>query len=71
MCLKNLNISEVLEPCALSNAKDPFRGIAGEREGSRAGTEGGKMWNCGCDACSLPCVGVVATTVNSILTLPK
>lgn len=22
MCLKNLNISEVLEPCALSNAKD-------------------------------------------------
>lgn len=57
--------------CALSNAKDLFWGIAREREGSRAGTEGGKMWDWACDACSLPCLEVAATTVNSILTLPK
>lgn len=74
MYLKRLNISGVLEAaalCALSNEKDPFWGTAGEVGGSRAGTEGGRTWDCGYDACSLPCVELVATTVNSILILLK
>lgn len=74
MYLKNVNISGVLEPaalCALSNEKNPFWVIAGELRGSRAGTEGGKIWGCGYGTCSLPYDELVATTVNSILTLHK